>query len=35
MQDSGVMLKDDSGELYLEQVVMEGFLKEMVFEFTT
>lgn len=35
MQDSGVMLKNDSGELYLEQVVMEGFLKEMVFEFTT
>lgn len=29
------MLKNDSGELYLEQVVMEGFLKEMVFEFTT
>lgn len=35
MQVSGGKLKGQSGQLYLEQVVMEGFLGETVFELTT
>ena len=32
MQGSGEKLKDKSGQLYLEQGVMENFLEETVFE---